>query len=349
MNRNTKITLYEIERCGYYAHGDQQPSFGDLSSTLAELKSWIAQDDFTVRKTRTFDQPLGSDQLPVYCYGLYPEPNTGDYLLITWNETETVEGKFAGLFADGPTGNAEVSASAVPDDTIPGFPTYFWFIPEHGLVAAIQFDNRLNGHQGMNFYLRGFLERFSRWTHTKNGQEGGLDFEVIGYSEEQNGEITNKVKPQFRSKLCRNPGLIDFIKKNQEDISKIVRKNKYRGGAGIGEGAERSVVKTLLSLLGFENDPVPVPDMRYRYEIAYTPDKDELNEIIDSWDPNRAASWNDIGFQFRGKSKTHWLGQSVASDVLSLDVDLKNPVLFDEHSIICEIINQRNTIIALRK
>ena len=134
MYRTARLDFYRITRCGYYNHGVHQ--FCGLRNALGDLHRWIDGDKPKISSTQTFTPSDGSQIRPVYAYEMSQHLRPRSFLLTTWNKDESPEGKMAAVYGDQPTGNADVDARNVEPGTIPGFPTYFWFIPDRNLVQA---------------------------------------------------------------------------------------------------------------------------------------------------------------------------------------------------------------------
>ena len=342
MMKDVRISFYRITRCGYYERGNPEPEMGRVAPLLADLHQWITTDRPTVRETQSFTPAEGSEHLPVHCYGMYRHPDTDEYLLTTWNETETGQGYFASVYADQAAGAAQVEAQEVPEGTIPGFPTYFWFIPGQNLVATIRIDNRLNGHQGMNLYLSGYLERFARWVVTQNQQPKTLSVNIAGYAATEDSEVL-RLRPDFKSSPVRLQGEIDYIRVHRERIRKMIRTDEYRTG----RTEPRSFLRSALRAFGLRGEPAVPNDTRYRCELTYSPDEDELNAIINHWQESHANRWDDVGFMFSGDDEVKWLSRTTARDKLSLDLDYRNEVVVREDSLMNALQGRRDELLSL--
>ncbi len=229
MGKDAKINMYRVAKCGYYNGNTKKPKFCDLGLALADLNTWITKDQPKVRETQTFQPGEDSEQLPVYCYSMFEDSKHQDYVLTTWNESETADGQFAGVHGDEAAGNAAVDTSAIPKGTIAGFPTYFWLIPEHNLLATVRFENRVNGHMGMNKYLTGYLERFAQWVVVAKDTKDRLTCNIKGYRDAHATQPAGDVRPCFLSLPVRKQGEIDLIKENRHKIRKVIRKDEYEG------------------------------------------------------------------------------------------------------------------------
>ena len=99
--------------------------------------------------------------------------------------------------------------------------------------------------------------------------------------------------------------------------------------------------------LGLKGSPTPQPEAKYRYEINMAPNKKQLDQIIDRWVDERNTEWDDVGFEFTGKSEVHWLSRATAKDTISLDVTYKNEVVIDEKSLASELGKHRDKLVKL--
>ena len=61
---------------------------------------------------------------------------------------------------------------------IPGFPSYFWFVPEKNVFATIRFAHSVQGKSNLDHYLNGFLAIKSHYIVLNHEDE------VHGYSHE---------------------------------------------------------------------------------------------------------------------------------------------------------------------
>lgn len=344
MQKEVGINFYRIAKCGYYCRGGPDAEFGDPTAALSELHRWITTNPPTVRETQTFNAAGDGSILPVYCYGIQRAVNGRDYLLTTWNETDSANGQFAGLHTDQAAGNADVDATRIPAGTIAGFPTYFWLIPDQRLLATIRFENRLNGRQGLDLYVRGFLERFSCWARTENAQPRSPNVRIVGYARAPDGE-PEKLRPDFQSAPIRKQGEIDLIRADRDRIRKIIRTDEYQ----MGRTEPQNLLRTALRALGLRSAPQLLPATRYRCEVTYQPTEAELDEIIAHWSNDHATRWDDVGFQFTGSDDVRWLSRASAKDRLELDIEYKNDVVVDSKSLLDALGRERDRLLVLTR
>ncbi|MFO7127347.1 hypothetical protein P3E14_32305, partial [Pseudomonas aeruginosa] len=58
-------------------------------------------------------------------------------------------------------GNTEVVLKEIPEGGIPGFATYFWFLPERNVFASIKFQHLITGQKPMQEYMESYLTLYS--------------------------------------------------------------------------------------------------------------------------------------------------------------------------------------------
>lgn len=77
-----KISFFKIHRCGFYAHGANQPSFSSVDDVLTQLQQWTDGEELSM--TRIHDPNGREDENPVYLFGMKKQgPN---WVFATWNE-----------------------------------------------------------------------------------------------------------------------------------------------------------------------------------------------------------------------------------------------------------------------
>ena len=179
-----KLNFYSVNKCGYYKHGASEAIFGNLPIILSQLRNWATQPQFCLDSTCTFSLTENDgDSLRVFCFDILPNNANGDYFLTTWNETPSNQGKVPSVSGNQPVGSAQVHLNEIEEGTIPGYATYFWFIPELNIFLTIRFQHLLNGQQNLVKYINGFIEQ--RSDHAVITQMDDDNVEILGYRKEE--------------------------------------------------------------------------------------------------------------------------------------------------------------------
>lgn len=335
-----KITFYEIEKCGLYEYGGDEAKLGNLTKFLEQLQTWVQCEGKTLEETCTYAIEESEDVDRTFCYDLVKNETTGDYLLTTWNETPSYEGKVAAVKAKSKFGDAKVEFTKLPKDSIPGYATYFWFIPTKSVFATIRFQHRLNGKKNLDKYFREFISKFSNYVIEK--EDGNADINIIGYSEIDDDTLFN-LYANFKTSIVRKPGQIEYIKKNTLNIRKITRHNKLSPNLA----ANQDLWQRALINLGVKKIKNLDSDVNFSYEFSYTPSSLELDDMIKDWEIHHDAKWDDIGFTFKGEQVPRWLSNSLARSAFELEVKRLDDEVVDAKSILEQLTNKRAAILAL--
>lgn len=346
MPEEAAIQFYNITRCGYYGNYSSEREFGDLGGTLSTLQEWTRRDDMQLRRTKIFEPEEGSNIRPTYCYDIQHDEESENYLLTTWNETPTSEGQYASVEAEAPVGDADVTLTDVPDGTIPGYVTYFWFVPEEAILATVQFQHRVaNGKPGLEEYLKTFLARHHS-EHVSLVQNGEAELEVEGYQRRPGEDVdVRDLNARFRSRTIRPPGPVDHIRANRPGIYKVIRKSKLDGETIANTPV--SFYQALLSKIGINRGGQPADPVRSRYEVNFTPTEGQLENIIENWEQDGGdEAWDDVGFKMSGDSKIYWLSHSLSRYEEELGVDRINDGIVSGKSLLSELDDMEDDLLA---
>lgn len=326
-----KLKFYDIEKCGYYRHGDEEGQLTNVKEVLDNLKQWLTGKTLQQTLTTNF-LSAGSERLPVYCANVTKSHSKRTYLLVTWNEVESSNGGISSISKDEPlaTVASSVQNTGLPAGHIPGYATYFWFIPEDNILATIRFNHINNGHYGMNYYLKGFLTRFSKYAQLSEVKKG--EYEISGYGID-NENIIENIYPQFNSSPKKLEGRIDYIKSKRNSIRKIIKKTILENDLSENKTFKQKILKNI----GFSNTSIEEP-LKMKYEFNFEPTRQELDDIINNWNKeNRNDSWDDIGFKLEKEATPLWLKSVVPSEDIDLNVIRTNDEFIDFNRLLIDL------------
>ena len=329
MKEEAKITMYKITACGYYKRREPEvPQFGSLSTTLGDLRHWIAGK--LLRETKTYG--VDADTKPP-TYVVDVTEYHGDWLLTLWNELETTDGKVASIDGLAQVGRANVTMTQFGEGSIPGFATYFWFMPDVGLMATIRFQHASGGQPSMNKYLKSFLSQFSANVVLAEEEIENGEISIIGYRASPSTAVT-QYKPQFKTELLRKLGPIDFLLEHAEKIRKVSKKEVLK----IAERPKRDWWQTLLANLHLETPNAPPHEVKVNYEVEVGGlNTDQLQTIVDAWQAEDQGS-NNYGFDLRGESgRTYWLDHAFVKDSVTVDVQRQNDEIVVAESLMVRV------------
>jgi hypothetical protein len=336
-----KIAFYKIDRCGYYKQGQTDPEFGNIRDIATELKLWACQEGMKLGQTCTYelDEHEGSDK--TYCFDVVHDDDKDNFLLVTWNEVPSTKGTIASVKSLDSVGSAEVDMTELPEDSIPGYATYFWIIPSKDVFATIQFQHRHNGRRNLHKYLEHFLGKYT----SNVVYEAHDNSKIEGYRSTFSGQADSHLSPRFSSVLYRKAGAIAFVRSNRERIRKVIRKETLSFQVPV----QRAFWQELISRFGItEASASEEQTERFKLELEHTPTEEELEQMIYSWEYNGGENvWDDTGFKLQGDSNLYWLSHCYARNVFQINAVRKNSEIVDSQSLLDELIARRDEILRL--
>lgn len=331
------ISLTKIDACGLYSMRRSKFEYGDISSVLADLAQWASNKPLSLTKTYGDDDKLH----PCYLYDIYHDQ--GDWLIATWNETESSGDAVASVDGQALVGQASITSTSLPSNSIPGFPTYFWVLPKEKIVASIKFEYRKTGIQELAHYIKSFLTYYSRYAVTTPTNKGNnLAIEVCGYRQHSSAEILN-LCPRFKLKEIHNLGEIDFIKTQVDSITKITNKTTLFVDVPL----HKTIWQKLNALINSSTEKTLSKNVHISYDIKDNFSLAEVEDIISEWEENKDEDvWSDRGFYIKGKP--YWLRKSIARDTFHLNL-VKHGHSVDLAALAKALREQKQNILNLRK
>lgn len=306
-----KLVYFTVNRCGYYLPGNDQLAFGGLVEALSEVKGWIKGK--TLRQTKAFEPNEKDALFPVYIADMEMDQASGNAVIVTWNETPSINGQVAAAAGDDPVGKVGVSLVDVPKDSIPGFPCYFLFIPSRNTVVNLRFEGQSHGGQpGMARYIYEFLGRYSSHVRLSQNDDG---VEITAYIENA-GDQPSGAFPYYRTRLTRVPGKVDWLKERYADIRKLVRKDDL----AIGGNDAHKRMKTVWEWFGVENPKSTMKkSINFHFELDCALSEDQFQTLVD-FEAGEPELGKDIGFKLKGSSEVHWLSSALVKQEFEINV-----------------------------
>lgn len=334
-----KVTFYKVHACGYYAQRGKDAAFGHLAAILPQLQRWA--DGKQLAHTKTYEVSDGSSVVPTYLVHLVPHEDT--WLLTLWNEVPSNDGKVAAINGQALVGRADVSESEIEEGHIPGVATYFWMLPEQGLIASVRFQHPTTGNIPMNRYLTGFLSSFSE--HVVLGEpDGPNEIKIEGYSPDEETPASS-YRPKFKSEIYRKTGPVDFIVANSSRIRKIKKKDTLQ----LHIAPDRSFWQKLLEMVNLDSSRRSELEVKLQYELEINGmTREEIESVVNRW---RQEDFQDVGtdygFVLSGDSKVRWLGHEHAKDTFEFEVVRDNAEIVNPVALLAELARRREQLLGL--
>lgn len=331
-----RVSLYRVSACGYYRRRDHAPRFGQLDSVLADLKAWGS--DKRLAYTKTFSN---GPQMPVYLVDVTRAASGDAWLLTLWNEAHNTDGAVASIDGRANVGSADVSETEFEEGHIPGHATYFWFLPNEGLVASVRFQHPTTGTTSMNKYLSSFLKSFTSYVVLGEADDHGA-LPVVGYRANPQAQ-TERLFARFKTDVFVKPGPADYIAEHAQSIRKIKRKSAL----DLAIHTDRSMFQKLLEGLTLVNHQTTKQEVNIQYEVDVDGlSAQEVSDIVAEWSEDHEDE-TDYGFMLRGSAEVHWLGKAYVREKLQLDVDRENAEVVEPESLLRELARHKDYLLGL--
>lgn len=337
-----KFHFFDINRCGYYEGNEQLPVFGELPNLLKDLKQWSKSITFV--ETKTFTPEDGSELFPVYLVSIKDEGDS--WLLITWNEVPSNAGTMPSISKNAPVGTLEIYENELKKDSIPGFATYFYFIPSMHVFASVRFQHTNTGQQGLKSYIQSYMDAFSECVSGEVDHTNRI--EIKGYrnpSSTYDDDEYEDVVPRFRTSLHKNPGKWDYIRENINSVTKIVKQSTLH----YNRAEQLSVWQTISR---FINNTTPLPrsdQTNIQIEMETSMTIEIFEEIAKHWTDRDIRESDDVGFKIKGNQNIQWLSESLAKCEIDIDVKRENSEIVEPESLLKEINKHRSMLMDLIK
>lgn len=306
-----KVKFFDIKKCGYYLRGNDSPVVSNLNDSLLKLALW-ARDGREFVNTSTYEADPDNDLRNTYFCDWHKNEINGDSLLILWNEVPNDNGVIYGMAPMEQPGNTAMLTTGFGDTpAIPGFPSYFWFVPEKNVFATIRFAHSVQGKSNLDHYLNGFLANKSPYRVLND------EAEVIGYSPDgRPNQNSARTHSKFYALGRKQEELEAELLTNINKIRKIVKKETLSYTV---EDDRRSLERVFSGLLG--NTPTFNQPRSILHELQFEPSEAQLRQIISNYaELNSASSIRNAGFVYNNGKRIMLSGVSVA---FSAEIDAR--------------------------
>lgn len=338
-NTEVRVNLHDITACGYYGSRRDNHLFFELNEVLLDLKRWA--NGLSLAETATFEVGDGENLHPTYLFDI--RNDNGAWLVTTWNETSSFESGVASVSRNDKVGSVSVSLTDVGDENIPGFPTYFYILPEESLLVIVKLRGLWTCQREFRRHVKGFLDHFSSKVSYKPNSNGEMILQ--GYFNNPEDDPNIEIRPRFDTAEIRNPGKLEEIKLKFKDIRKIVRK----ASLNINKQEDLDLFQKLLGYVGLRKEGAVNKEVRIKYEMNGKVTLAELEAMIASWEEDHQTKWDDYGVIFKGgPNNPSWFSNSLASGRINLSLEYINEAEINLETMLTELNRMKNEILKLR-
>lgn len=333
MPETINIRYYDIHECGLYRGNEFQ--FGSIGSILQQLTAWYndrAQNSpFSDRKTHD----RLDDLLPAYCFSIVTNQDNSLYLLTLWNETYQNEGAVLSINNDsmGRGEHLPINETHLPDESIPGFATYFLFSPHYNQVAVIKFEHTaLLGRNQLDFFIKYFIKMHSDYVISR--EDENLNREILGYRSDDTQEI-QKLNAKFKTVVKRLPTVVENIVERCGDIRKIIVHKNIRNQI---PDDRNFFIRVSQWFAGVEYQ-AQNQDLHIKSEINIEPTAEDLQTTINHWLDEQHENNENLGFKFRGDDEITWIDSMISKQENEIEVVRINNEIVMPDSLLNAVVN----------
>lgn len=331
-----RIRIYDISKCGYYAWRGTEPEFGDIGEIMSDLSLWSKGKSLVA--TKTYESADFTEIFPAYLLDV--KERNGNWLVKIWNQTPASEGNVHSVMGSSSVGNPKVIANEILKGSIPGFATYFWVVPKKNIFASVGFQHLITGQPAFQQYIKSYIESFSKFVVHAQAPKDGVDIDILGYRSSSKYEPLN-LRPRFQTEMFTKPGDYEFLKRNVDKITRVVRKTKLQ----LNRVDDYKAWQQFLRWTQISVPPSkPADFINLQYIIGANITKSDLTSIVDEYQNNHDRQWDDYGFKVKGDQKTHWLSHASARGEFDLDVVKDNDEVFNTDSLLSALDKRKAAI-----
>lgn len=314
MSDKVSIVFHEVARCGYYRHGSATATFGSLADLLMDLELWSAGK--SLANTQISASSSGQS-LPIYLLSL--ESYAGAVLVTMWNEIPaTADNQVTSVSATALVGAVTQHMNGIAIGTIPGFPTYFLFLPNTNAFATLRVEGLITAQPPFQKYCEQFLATQSSNAVQLPASPGSPNSVVTyGYRAGVRDTIDSKVRPRFRTRLFTKPAITAEIIRRWDEVCEIQRS----AALTFRTPDERATWQKALGAMKRNWTPSATPNKAHvKVTISAKLSRAEVISLITDWSQQaQSTDWDDYGFRFKGESNVNWLSKSNARGELALN------------------------------
>ncbi|ARV74438.1 hypothetical protein [Vibrio campbellii] len=313
MIKKIELTCYRLDKLGIYSN-EHEP-YLTPKSLMKELKGWAFDSKKPLVETQTF-MP-NSQTLEAYCLDFIERD--GDYILGLWNKVQASTKGVGSVKKNTTPENAKVSHTKIDEDSIPGFPTYFFISPKRNLIAPIKMDLKQSGILAFRYYMRGYLRHFS--SHYVDRVDGETRIRGLCKTSKIGMIEDNRFPDKGAQPLVMFALDIESVEKrhfieNAHNITKVV---KDLSTEELVYDEDQTHIEHLVR--AFRGLPM-TKRKSSRVTMPVNLTQVHVESMFESYEANEGSDEYNVGFVMKGESsKIHWMSGAAKTIELEGRVD----------------------------
>lgn len=347
------ITFFDVKQAGFYRlkKGKQVHVEGSLSETLDKIIDWVRGRDFD--QTIPWNPKAAEHRPRIYCKSAKKCPNSGDYFFVFWKGYGQDHGNLNGVYAKSKVGATEndthkVSNQAKGKDIIYGEALYYWFIPEHDLIASVKFPHSIADSTSVFNYIKKCIDlriEHPRKEISENEQFNHLlgkelTTQSVRYKSEDNSySLTFKIEAKLKELSLKQSSL--------EALAKNITHLVIRETISSTKTVEKNGIFKMYDLITRKDNQI---DMSKQVEIITeeTVTSKDLARILQTYDSEHDSDskWDNVGFRENDGPTTKWFDSYLERKRVIIDSKHKiDQMYFTARRLMTEINAERSSLL----
>jgi hypothetical protein len=250
-----KIELHKITECGFYERGSSAPLYGHIGEWLLAFSQWV-HGCSNIVGTKL------SDNHVLYCAGCVPTVS-GFGLKLWIGSPSTDKGVAYISMRDAPDGMIAASEQDLPNNSIAGWPSFFWILPDSGLIVTLQHTGRIRNRSSampqFRDYLTVYLKSMSPYVvrDIRNDGREVQDNVIQGYRPLRGGTTRPDLYSRIMTSSVELPSELDYMRSECVNIRKMVSSMQVSRTVP----NEASIVERMLHMIAWDNFKSPAKDV----------------------------------------------------------------------------------------
>jgi len=354
------VTFFDIKDVGFYTKnikGESTKVTGSLIETIGHLAKWILDSKLGFTNTIPWDVKEHPKRHPIYSKAVYTDSKTNDTLFVFWSGEHDQENSRKGIKADASTGAFDNDSVNLKDavsrgKTIVGDAMYYWFIPEHNLLATIDFQHsRLSSDEIFTYIKRCVNFRLNLSTAQNNLKKHKDIVETSSgsYTSQYywDKESEQRVYFRFDAKMKHFSSSTIDLKKMARNITHIIARDTVAYSPKDKMIGQMKMIGALINSFSGNSKPDKVERKKIELVEERRVTEAELKKLIENsekeLDPE--DTWAGMGFQTSSNDKPKFFKSFIHRPVIFINKGYNMGNYYNPELFLKELIKQRDDLL----
>lgn len=351
------VTFFDVRECGFYRirrTNDSEHVKGSLSDTMNAIYSWVQDRD--TDQTIPWCTKKHPFRTQIYCKSAAYDKDTGDYFFVFWKKYGESSGNVSGVLAKSKVNDSnkdthKINTQVSGQQVILGEPMYYWFIPQHNIMASIKLPNSLCDSDNVLNYLKKCIDLRievsgkSTSERTAYNPKAGRDVTIktVSYkSDDDKYSLNFRFNAELKELNVNNVSLSAL----SQQITHLVVRETITSSKEVSKDS----MFTLFDRIALKKTPKVSMSKQVEIITQESLTYNELKSIIQLYNNelhSDASQWNNIGFKVDGADgNTKWFDKYVERKQILVDpLHKKDSSYYTAQQLLIEVKRERNALL----